>query len=436
MQREGKDNLVIVLLILITISVLFLHRYFLNKSLLIDVNSSFPEYIITDSSQNGASVAKLFEFDDHYLFECDIIASDYPWPFCELSFSFGLDATHTVANTIDLTQFTSVKVSAYYLNQRQPLSGFRLHLRSFNPHYSSINDEASWKYSGIEYWPTVAQRHITIPLSALQVPTWWLVEKQLPIDMIAPELDNVVELEFATGNNIKPGKYLIRIESIEFIGKRFSDTAVYRSLIIMWLLAACTGVCVNIFRAKAKLANALQRAYELKQLNQLLNDEAAALKTQVERDALTGALNRHGIGKVLANDMPLVSIIMFDIDHFKIINDTHGHNAGDEVLQLIVRVISEHIRTSDFLCRWGGEEFLLLCPNTRLADAYQLAQSLRELIEDHRWPYAIKVTSSFGVGEKGKESYKELIERTDKALYQAKATGRNRVNISPASQNN
>src|SRR5690606_7568310 len=148
------------------------------------------------------------------------------------------------------------------------------------------------------------------------------------------------------------------------------------------------------------------------------------LEEKLSRDPLTGALNREGVAKVFecregSSDQNL-SIIFIDIDHFKVINDTYGHNIGDNVLVKFVELITENTREVDVLARWGGEEFLLACPNTQLQYATRLAEKLRLCVEQHRWPDGISLTASFGVAQMEDELPAEFIGRADEALYTAK----------------
>jgi diguanylate cyclase (GGDEF)-like protein len=132
-----------------------------------------------------------------------------------------------------------------------------------------------------------------------------------------------------------------------------------------------------------------------------------------------------------------VSLLMIDIDHFKKVNDTRGHQAGDAVLSGVVRVIKECLRETDLFARYGGEEFCLIATAMGLADAMVLAERVRALIEDAEFPYGahrLKVTISIGVSAWQpdlKDDYEQMIRRADLALYQAKEGGRNRVSTLP-----
>jgi len=165
-----------------------------------------------------------------------------------------------------------------------------------------------------------------------------------------------------------------------------------------------------------------------KELSELL------LKQSIE-DTLTGIYNRRYLKDKLERHVNLakryerpLSVIMFDIDFFKHINDTFGHDVGDKVLIAISKVVSENIRNTDIFARYGGEEFIIVAPETTKEDAKILAEKLRSLIRNLHFEEGINVTCSFGVVSLEKPDTKEtLLKRVDNALYEAKRTGRNRV---------
>ncbi|MFI9654415.1 diguanylate cyclase [Guyparkeria sp. GHLCS8-2] len=163
------------------------------------------------------------------------------------------------------------------------------------------------------------------------------------------------------------------------------------------------------------------------------------LETMATTDRLTGAGNREALEVLFEqaqrlgrrHDQP-VSIINLDIDHFKGINDRHGHQAGDRVLRELVNTVSSQIREVDTLCRWGGDEFLILLQDTDADDARLTAERIREAVaRRNRLPESEEaLTVSQGVAQcRAGESLDSLINRADQALYQAKRNGRNRVAI-------
>lgn len=162
------------------------------------------------------------------------------------------------------------------------------------------------------------------------------------------------------------------------------------------------------------------------------NKEALRL---AETDHLTQIYNRIKANEILEKITKQCeqfggqfSVILMDVDLFKIVNDTFGHNIGDMVLVNIVKVIKKYVRNTDILARWGGEEFLLAMPNTELEDAIIVAERIRKAIEETAFPQVIHQTCSLGVVsyEKGQD-VKDVIDRADNALYSAKRNGRNLV---------
>lgn len=157
------------------------------------------------------------------------------------------------------------------------------------------------------------------------------------------------------------------------------------------------------------------------------------------RDGLTGVYNRRYLEQALAKEFARVkrydetlSLIMLDIDHFKRVNDERGHLAGDEVIRRTAEILSNGIRESDTLGRYGGEEFAVLLPHTKLDGALVLAERLRKCVAAQPITFgnqSIPVTISIGVAELHPDtpSYEQLIQDADTALYQSKDGGRNRV---------
>jgi diguanylate cyclase (GGDEF)-like protein/PAS domain S-box-containing protein len=161
------------------------------------------------------------------------------------------------------------------------------------------------------------------------------------------------------------------------------------------------------------------------------------LEARATTDILTGAFNRLKMEETLEYELNRsnryripVSITMFDIDHFKQVNDTHGHDVGDEVLKAFAAIARSQLRDVDLLSRWGGEEFMIISSDTALNEMINLAERVRQAITAKPVTSGVNITASFGVGQfiQG-ESQKELLKRVDDALYRAKAAGRNQVKI-------
>ncbi|MEA1990320.1 MAG: diguanylate cyclase [Pseudomonadota bacterium] len=156
------------------------------------------------------------------------------------------------------------------------------------------------------------------------------------------------------------------------------------------------------------------------------------LEHEIQHDPLTGTFNRRGLDLLFNEHLrsynPVFSLVLFDIDHFKSINDNYGHDIGDLVLKELTTLVSLHLRSTDAVIRWGGEEFLVLLPNTTIEQATLIANNLKNQISRHQFTKVRSVTCSFGVSQYKKEDTKEsLVKRCDQALYHAKNSGRNKV---------
>ncbi|MCC5811916.1 MAG: diguanylate cyclase [Ectothiorhodospiraceae bacterium] len=159
------------------------------------------------------------------------------------------------------------------------------------------------------------------------------------------------------------------------------------------------------------------------------------LERQAGHDSLTGLLNRRRFEEIMAKELRRASryrgtftVILFDVDHFKAINDGFGHDVGDRVLQQLAATVREHTRDSDSFGRWGGEEFMLLLPETGPEDAWKVAESIRRSVEQARFDGPGRVTLSVGVSSHTRgDTLSTLLKRADHALYRAKEMGRNRT---------
>jgi len=180
---------------------------------------------------------------------------------------------------------------------------------------------------------------------------------------------------------------------------------------------------------------ALQTAMDVMRISVLERDAAT--------DALTGAFNRRYLDRRLIEEaagarrygLPL-AVMLLDIDHFKQVNDRHGHQAGDQVLAAVAQRVAEQLRESDVLARYGGEEFLVIAPHTPLPGAAELAERVRRSIESGEFSLpnepagrGIRVTASIGVASTGdgRDDAEALVHAADENLLRAKREGRNRV---------
>ena len=175
---------------------------------------------------------------------------------------------------------------------------------------------------------------------------------------------------------------------------------------------------------------------ELEEVNRILNEKASEYELMSVTDPLTAIYNRgkfeielnKEISRVTRYNTELFSLIFFDIDNFKKINDTYGHITGDRVLKTITALLKKSLRMTDIFARWGGEEFAIIMSHTSLSEAAYVANKLRETIEQQKIDTLGGITCSFGVSEfiKG-DTVQSLMLRVDNLMYEAKKQGKNRV---------
>lgn len=191
---------------------------------------------------------------------------------------------------------------------------------------------------------------------------------------------------------------------------------------------------------RAIIVKGIQEPYdmifrELKQNEQKLEQKNELLLSQAIVDGLTGLYNHRYLYDRLEEEIKrhkrhnncAFSILMIDIDHFKAINDTHGHLTGDEILKAVSNLLKANLRQTDIAGRYGGEEFLLILPETGLDEACLVAEKIRKSVEGSVFIKNIKFSISIGVSTYSGETASELAEKADKNLYQAKSSGRNRT---------
>ena len=165
-----------------------------------------------------------------------------------------------------------------------------------------------------------------------------------------------------------------------------------------------------------------------------LEQRNATLQRTASRDELTGLLNRTALAQLRDNPRAMqklqsasYSLALLDVDHFKQVNDRHGHLLGDRALRVVADAVTASVREGDVAVRYGGEEFLIVLPGTGLTGAFEVAQRVRERVAASSLPFALTVSIGIASGDPERDQPEQVFERADQALYQAKAAGRDRV---------
>ena len=209
------------------------------------------------------------------------------------------------------------------------------------------------------------------------------------------------------------------------------------SYIISKMLLKAFNILHSSLKDKSIELQKLNNELEIKVENRTnkLKNAYKKMKDLASIDDLTKIYNRYYFFNILnqqleklKSDDKIFSLIMFDLDHFKNVNDTYGHDVGDYVLNETCRVVEKCLREDDTFARIGGEEFLISLPNTNIEDAFYIAQRIRQNIEQHKFKDIPKLTMSLGIAEANEPILStELLKKVDLALYKAKKEGRNKV---------
>jgi diguanylate cyclase (GGDEF)-like protein len=383
-----------------------------------------------DSANGGASQSTLV---DPYGYEwtCELRPS-YKHPFCGFEIIVGQDRL----NGIDLSKYQTLKL---WLEYEGVTESIRVNLRNANPDYVKPDDASSAKFNQLEFSKRLLLNEeggpLEIALENLSVAEWWIKAHDIPPRYARAELDNIVVFEVTTGTDSAMGAHHFKLSRVEFHGYHFSVEDWYFGIILSWLVLLLGYILYRLVQMSRQLQGQMLRESELLGINQVLDARSRKLDLQSKTDHLTGVFNRQGLEEALQATLnerreskkPL-SLIIFDLDHFKSVNDTWGHLVGDEVLIQVAGLVQKNVRMGDILARWGGEEFVLLCKDSTAKNAEALAEKLRELISHYPFAEDLNVTASFGVADiKPGQTLDALFHHADLALYSAKKGGRNRV---------
>jgi diguanylate cyclase (GGDEF)-like protein len=381
-----------------------------------------------DESEGGNSEARLISAEQRHA-QC-VLRPTFAYPFC----GFEVKLTPVPLKGLDLRSYHTLRLGLRYTG---PSKTIRVLVLNAIAGYSKLGERESLKFNEIEFGVDQLRNHmVDIPLNALSVPPWWIKRRHVPPANSQTEFDNVVQIGINSGTVDPLGTHDFYIDKIEIIGQRISKETYYQAILGLWLVVGGLLMARWFWQMRQEVSRRKQREQELEAMNAILDRHSQALDQQRKTDPLTGLANRHGLEASLQRafeeweqHQEPVSLVIIDIDHFKRLNDTHGHLAGDAVLRGLSDVVRQHIREpQDFLARWGGEEFVVVCHGCKAPQAVALAEKIRKLIEESVFEGELRATASFGVAEiQPGQTLSTLFAAADAALYRAKGEGRNRV---------
>lgn len=351
----------------------------------------------------------------------------------------GTELDFSATQGIDFSEYDGMNVKIHYEGRARFV---RLYLHNYNSAYADPNkiSTTAESFATRKFMSSYLRTEdlkagkAYISLSEFSVEEWWVVESDAPREQALPEFKQIVAVGI---DHVEYGIHKMRVDSVELVGERVSTETFLMAILFFWsgLLLLEGGVRYHQLRAASRA-----REMQIRELNHYANqleEEKRLLKTRAITDALTGSYNRAGVEQQLLawcgskTLPPDAGILMFDIDHFKHINDTHGHDVGDRMLKSLAQVIEANIRDDDVFARWGGEEFILICRQASRENLLMLAEKLRIILAEQGFepPLQLSITVSIGAAlARNDETFDTTLGRADSALYRAKIT-RNRVSF-------
>ncbi len=414
-----RKEILVAILVLATLTVVF-GNHTLRRKIAVTPTGTWRREVSDDRYNGGNSYGECSVSDSSFDLQYEI-GGDFHTPYVVLGFRPEGD------EIFDFGWVEQVKIKITGSHEQQVL----FQMRNYEPQYTISHDTVSRKYNEALICVTPEPQEIVLEMADFNVPSWWHQAFQPKGASSRVDISRFEWFEFATRERNGTGS--LRIESITFEGHWIATASLYQFLMWIWLAAALLGLLSRVRSLRAELVRKRQIQEQLKEMNSLLEIKSEEYSEMARRDSLTGLMNRYGVHEAIdelgcqSESTGKHSIILFDVDHFKRINDTHGHLYGDRVLVDIAEIAQKYLREEDLIARWGGDEFLIVFPETDKSYAATVAAKLcKRFTLSH-----LNYTCSFGVAESN--DYCEFVATynlADNALYRSKADGRNCVHSS------
>jgi diguanylate cyclase (GGDEF)-like protein len=416
--RKSTNSVALLAGIVLTCLAMVGHRFLPERRLALENTNSDP-YPFLMQSGDGAPADIQWVDQGHFHFACQ-----FPKATVDQGCSFGYPLhQEQVDHGVDLSRYRTLNLTIRYTGNARYL---RVAVRNFDPRFSTIEDLNSPKYNFVNIPARDLQKPVAIRLSEFWVPEWWIDQYDLPRSLSQPDLSNATIFSIDLRGKLSESHHDIQIDKIEFVGDWISAEYWYLGILCLWMIIGALYGTTQWVRLRRKHREQRKKISDLESEK----EEYRRLSTV---DALTNVLNRHGIEQFveeLTVTRTPASVIVIDIDHFKRVNDQRGHYGGDRVLRKMGDILRAHVRNTDGLGRWGGEEFVLVCPGASIEKAAELAEKLRRKIADANFipEEPLPITASFGVANASADkSFEDAFQQADEALYLAKSRGRNCV---------
>lgn len=324
--------------------------------------------------------------------------------------------------------FSNIEGFELNLSYQGSADRLRIYLRNSKDQNVTLENKDKQKFISVEIKKAETNKPLFLRLHEFHVPNWWIDSHAKSRLEGQPEFNNVYQFGIDMLYNAPNGTHIFVVNGIKVVREWLPKSLGYAIIIAMWISAFALEACFRVYRLYLN-----NRLYH--QSLQALESRYQELQDDANKDPLTKVYNRRGLDHIIKfifnSHKKRLCIAVLDIDHFKHVNDTYGHAIGDGILEEVALRVETQIGHENILGRWGGEEFLLLFPNSQLNQIIQIVQNIRHTIAERAFLTpngGINITISIGCAQvRQHEDFAHTFRRADQALYDAKARGRNRV---------
>lgn len=304
----------------------------------------------------------------------------------------------------------------------------RIFIRNKYVHASNPSQLESGKFNAVLRSAESFNAPTIIYFDEFRVSDWWIAKFNVPPSEVKPDVAQAVTVGIDLPHPAPMGKHEFTLYSINAVGVYIEKELLYFGIILFWAILLLTEIGI-------KFVSLRKKSLDYSKTLSSMSEKTALYKEKAETDKLTKVLNREGLSQIVTNLnekglLQQYSLMLLDLDHFKQINDEHGHMVGDRVLQDVAATINGCMRSYDILARWGGEEFIVLFHCIDEQTTITFSEKIRHAIQSATYCNGEQgfVTASLGVSKLGNPPDFELaFEKADKAVYQAKESGRNKT---------
>ena len=420
--------------ILATLAALAMHEHLPKKKQIIWPSAQINTYFHVGTLPDGSSAGTWINEAEHR-WHCTFPEQQDKFFPCSLN----LMLDNSDMRGRDFSGYRNLRLKLDYVGSADLV---QVSIRNSNSVYTKASDPNSSKFMAIYLLPQELNRELIIDLDKFTVAHWWIAQYHVPLSLVQSEMNNItsISIDLQSSHSKIVGEQQLALKEVELIGDWVDAKNWYLGILLLWLGGISVWLVLQFIRLSRKNVKDTAAISELADSNQQLKVETDKFRRLSTIDPLTQTYNRFGMDQIVRdllssaeqtteiNPSPVFALILIDIDHFKRINDTRGHNTGDLVLQKLAKIIRDNVRPQDYVGRWGGEEFLIILPRTFAQQALALAEKLREAVAAASFELnkPLPVTASFGVGEfLPGDDFSSSFKRADSALYLAKADGRN-----------